>query len=84
MVLRILSVTLVAIDISILKILERTLKLCVFVANILPIESQIEETAGKFIYIHIFEYSFRFFDFDVTASHVNKKMKVENLRLDLV
>ena len=50
MVLRILPVTLVAIDISIdIAILEQTWKLWEFVAKILPIESQNRKTAGKLI-----------------------------------
>ena len=49
MVLRMLPVTLVAIDIASLIILEQTWKLCVFVAKILPIESQNQKTAGRFI-----------------------------------
>ena len=49
MALRILSVTLVAIDIAILKIFEQTWKLCVFVAKILPNESQNRKTARRFI-----------------------------------
>ena len=49
MVLRILPVTLVAIDIASLKILEQTWKLCLIVAIILPIESQNRKTARRFI-----------------------------------
>ena len=49
MVLRILPATLVAIDIAILKILEQTWKLCVIIAKILPIESQNQKTAGRFM-----------------------------------
>ena len=57
MVIRILPVTLVAIYIA---ILDQTWKLCDFVAKILPIESQNRKTAGRLIYIHIFEISFAF------------------------
>jgi len=67
--LRILSVTLVAIDIAILKIFKQTWTLCVFVAKVLPIESQNRKTARRFMYIHSFEQSFRFFDFVITESH---------------
>ena len=49
MVLRILHVTLVAIDMAILKILEQKWKLCVFVAKILPIESQNRKTAEIYV-----------------------------------
>ena len=49
MVLRILPVTLVAIDIASLKILEQTWKLSVIVAKILSIESQNRKTARRFI-----------------------------------
>ena len=49
MVIRILPVTFVAIEIAILKILEQTWKLFVFVAKILPIESQNRKAAGRFI-----------------------------------
>ena len=43
MLLGILPLTLVAIGIAILKMLEQTWKICVFVVKILPIESQIEK-----------------------------------------
>ena len=49
MVLRIPPVTLVSIAIAILKILEQTLKLCVILAKILPVESQNRKTARRFI-----------------------------------
>ena len=49
MILRILLVTLVAIDIAILKILEQISKICAFVAKILSIESKNRKTAGRFI-----------------------------------
>ena len=57
MVLRILPVTLVPIDIAILKILEQTWKLSIFVTKILPIESQNRKTPGdlfKVIFLRIF------------------------------
>ena len=49
MVLRVLPVTLVPIDIAILKILEQTWILSIFVTKILSIESQNRKTPGRFI-----------------------------------
>jgi len=61
MVLRIFHVTLVAIDIAILKILEQTWKLCVFVAKFFTVKVKIKKRSGdlfKFIFLkNLFDFS---------------------------